>query len=189
MYSAFIPLGFHLLAWERRFFYHCEEFLLEEIFSNFTIIQCSDLKITPHINGLLLVIQQLSVWTNVICHHFEEFLLGRIFYNFALRNRNTVNMLYTVLYSVLYSVSAQTKASYLILLAAVSVCAHLIQSSNSFRSMRAGSSFSILKADGRLYNCVMSTQWKDRTSGVSPSEDNLFILQAVRKRMGRAAFL
>ena len=31
--------------------------------------------------------------------------------------------------------------------------------------LRAGSSFSVLKADGRLYHSVVSTRWKARTSG------------------------
>ena len=46
----------------------------------------------------------------------------------------------------IYTVSAQTKASYLMLLVADSVGARLTQSSNSFGSARVGSSFSILKA-------------------------------------------
>ena len=57
--------------------------ILQKIFNNFTIIQCSVTKITPHITGLLLVILRLLVWTNVLCHNFGGFSLGIIFINFT----------------------------------------------------------------------------------------------------------
>ena len=60
--------------------------ILQKIYNNFPIIHCSVTKITPHINGLLLVILQFFVWPN-----FEEFLLGEIFNNFTNIHESVTN--------------------------------------------------------------------------------------------------
>ena len=79
---------------------------------------------------------------------------------------------------------------------AVSICVHLTRKLRnriqyiSRDQALAGSSVSVLKADGRLFTALCRLDGRDLTSGVpSPSEDYFFLLQAGRKWLGCAAFL